>query len=217
MKVTIIFKNLLSLLADFANGLFAVLLASWITGAELLWWHGLIGIVLAMSPDVDALGEFIKRGKVSASKTHVQDHRDLLHFPIIFVLAGFLMTYLFEYWGLVFLIAVVLHFINDLYGTGWGIKILWPYSKNNYKLLGRRVNLLKQLIDEKDIWNTLPQSERKLRLIVSWRPTELPTYITQYGFDDWIEKIYLRVNWISVIEYALFAIALVLYVTVVSK
>ncbi len=39
-------KNVVSLLADWANGIFAVLIASWWFGVDPLWWHFLVGLVL---------------------------------------------------------------------------------------------------------------------------------------------------------------------------
>lgn len=201
-------KNLLALLADIANGLFAALAAGWVTDVELVWWHFLIGILLAMCPDLDAVPELLRRGRVSAGAEYDHDHRDGLHYPIVFVLFGVMASYFLPFWGSMFLVAITLHFVNDLYGTGWGIKLLWPLSNRNYKLLGRRANLLKQLLQEKGIWDGLPEAERRLRLMVSWSPQEMPRYIQKYGLDHWIESYYLNLNWISVIEYLLFLIAL---------
>lgn len=110
-------KQALSLLADIANGIFAVLLAGYFSGTEIVWWHFIIGIPLAMSPDLDALPELIRRGRVGSSAGHTHDHRDGLHFPILFLVTGLLLTYLFPFFGLLFIFATVLHFINDLYFT----------------------------------------------------------------------------------------------------
>ncbi len=60
-------KSILALLADWANGIFAVLLAATILGLDPLWWHFIVGIVLAMSPDIDAIPELLARGKVASS------------------------------------------------------------------------------------------------------------------------------------------------------
>ena len=116
-------KNILALLADWANGIFAVLMASWWLGVEPLWWYFLIGIAMSHLPDLDAVPELIRRGKVSASADNAYDHREGLHYPIIIIGLGGIAAYLFPYWGLVLLIALLLHLVNDLYGTGWGIKL----------------------------------------------------------------------------------------------
>ncbi|MCA9366233.1 metal-dependent hydrolase [Candidatus Kaiserbacteria bacterium] len=205
-------KNILVLLADWANGIFAVLLASWCTGAEVVWWYFLVGILLAMCPDLDAIPELWRRGKLAASSEHPTDHRDGLHYPIVFIVAGTLLAWWLGFWGFVFLFATLLHFINDLYGTGWGIKLLWPFTSHNYKFLGRRVNRLKFLLVSDGDWAHINTSERRLRLLVSWSKDELPSYIDRWGDEDWIERWYLRLNWISCIEYGLFGIALILAV-----
>lgn len=203
-------KPVLSLLADIANGIFAVLLAGYFSGTEILWWHFLIGIPLAMLPDLDALPELIKRGRVGSSAEHIYDHRSGLHFPILFLLVGLFLTYLFPFFGLLFLIATTLHFINDLYGTGWGIALLWPLSNTRFKLLSRRVNWAKKQLKATGAWNEVLPEEKRLRLIVSWKEEELLSYIEKWGVDDWIDLVYCHRNWISATEYFLFSLAVFL-------
>jgi hypothetical protein len=203
-------KNIISLLADWANGIFAVLIASWWFGIDPLWWHFLIGVVLSHTPDIDAIPELLKRGKVSASAQHPYDHRDTLHYPLFLLPLATVAAYLIPYWGTIFLVAVVLHLVNDLYGTGWGIKLFWPLSKRNYKVLGRRTNRLKYILVQDGDWDRLPTEERRLRWLVSWSPEELPDYMVRWGIDDWIPKYYFTFNSISIIEYSLFIVAVVL-------
>lgn len=204
-------KKILALLADFANGIFATILAGLITGVNPTW-HFFVGIVLAMLPDLDAIPELLKRGAVAASKDNPRDHREALHFPIIFIITGVLLIMVTPFWGWLFLLATVLHFINDLYGTGWGIPIFWPITKRRFKFLSRRANLQKSILIEKGLWSQLKEEERRLRLVVSWAPTELNEYITRYGIEDWIEKYYLRFNLVSLTEYVLFIIAIIILV-----
>lgn len=203
-------KEILALLADWANGIFAVVLASFITSTEVVWWHFLIGILIAMCPDLDAIPELIKRKRLAASAEHLSDHREGLHYPVIFLVVGGILVYLYPFYGWMFLIAVMLHFINDLYGTGWGIPLLWPLTDRRYKLLGRRVNRMKSILVEDGDWEKLPDSERRLRLIVSWEKKELTSYIQKWGMENWINRYYLNINWISGIEYGLFMFAIVL-------
>ncbi|MFT5832096.1 MAG: hypothetical protein ACI9SY_000478 [Candidatus Paceibacteria bacterium] len=203
-------KNIVSLLADWASGIFAVLIASWWFGIDPLWWHFLVGLVLSHAPDIDAIPELLKRGKVAASVEHPHDHRDALHYPVVLISLAALIAYLVPYWGMVFLIAMVLHLTNDLYGTGWGIKLFWPLSKRNYKVLGRRVNRLKYLLEQDGDWDKQTSEERRLKWLVSWSPEELPQYMTRWGIDNWIPKYYFHFNSISLVEYGLFIIAVVL-------
>lgn len=203
-------KNVLALLADWANGIFAVLWAASITGSDILWWYFVIGILLSHVPDLDALGELWRRGKIAASAEHAGDHRDGLHYPIVWFVVGLAAALVLGYWGWVFFLVTMLHFINDFYGTGWGIKLLWPMSHKNYKLLGRRVNRAKRILKHNGDWGQLTSEERRLRLIVSWLPDELPAYMRRWGMENWIELTYLRLNWISGVEYALCIVAVFL-------
>jgi len=203
-------KNILALLADWANGIFAVLIASWWVGVEPQWWYFAVGILLSHSPDLDAIPELIRNGKVGATEEHPKDHRDGLHYPVVLLSIAGVATYLFPFWGLVFLIAVSLHLLNDLYGTGWGIKLFWPISKLHYKFLGRRVNRLKYVLASD--WDALSESEKRLRVFVTWTPAEVPVYMKKWGLDNWIELYYFRINWISGIEYSLFCVAVFLMI-----
>lgn len=203
-------KNILALLADIANGIFATCIASYVLGAELVWWHVLVGIVFAMSPDIDAISELLKRGKVSASAEHAVDHRTFLHWPVFSLTLGCVAWILFGYFGLMWLIAIALHLINDLYGTGWGIPALWPITNDRFKIFGRRVNRLKFQLQEDNDWNDLSHNERKFRFLVHWNSRELPHYIQRWGQENWIARWYLNLNWVSGIEYMLFLGACVL-------
>lgn len=206
--------SVVALLADWANGIFAVLLASWWLGIDPLWWYFLVGMSLSHTPDLDAIPELLQRGKVAASADHPTDHREGLHYPVIIILLALCAAYLGGYWGLVFGIVLVLHITNDFYGTGWGIKLLWPFSRRNYKLFARRVNQLDYLLEAEGV--QIDPAERRLQLIVSWSEEELPKYMTRWGIDDWIPKYYGTLNWISVTEYGLFvlAVSLMLYTLV---
>ncbi len=210
--ILVVMKNVLALLADWANGIFAVFIAAAIVGIDPLWWHFFIGVILAMSPDIDAIPELLARGKVASSAEHIRDHRTFLHYPIISIPLGLLAWYSFGYWGLLWLIALVLHLINDLYGTGWGLAILYPFSKRHYKFFARRVNRLPLLLKETGDWNTLSEDERRVRFVASWSKVELPSYIGKYGVDNWIQYWYLTLNPTAIIEYCLFVIAVVLMV-----
>lgn len=200
----------LALLADFANGIFATLIASYVSGESVAWWHFVIGALLAMSPDLDAIPELLRRGRVAASPEHPTDHRSGLHYPILFVVAGAAAAYLAPFWGTLVLAATLLHFVNDLYGTGWGIELLWPLSTRRFKFFSRRANQLKSMLVANGRFAELPVSERRLRLLVSWTRAELPLYIKTYGVDDWIPPTYLRLNAIMLVEYSLFLVALLL-------
>ena len=205
-------KNLLPILADIANGIFATVLAGVVTSTEIVWWYFLIGIPLAMLPDLDAVPELLLRGKVASSRENLRDHRDGLHFPILFLIVGIFAGAYFGFFGFLFLFATMLHFVNDLYGTGWGIPLFWPFSKRKYKFFGSKVNQPKAMLQESGVNVTVDPIEQKQHFIASWSEEEQPLYIKRFGYDDWIDRVYLTVNWISITEYTLFGLSLILLV-----
>ena len=99
-----------------------------------------------------------------------------------------------------------------MYGTGWGIPLFWPFSKRKYKFFGSRANQPEALLVTHSEYSMLEEAEQKQRLVVSWSEDELPMHIKRFGFDDWIDKVYLTVNWISIVEYSLFFMAVVLLI-----
>jgi hypothetical protein len=188
------FKNVLPLLADWANGIFAVLLVSYWFGVDPLWWYFLIGIVLSMSPDIDAIPELLTRGKVAASSEFQRDHRTFLHYPIISIPLGLLAAYGLGFWGALWLVALVLHLINDLYGTGWGIPLLYPFSRRRFKC-------------DPTAWRSAVTTATPL--VITYTETELQEVIVRDGNENWVADIYLTMNWISITEYTLFGLAVV--------
>ncbi|MBI4086724.1 metal-dependent hydrolase [Candidatus Kaiserbacteria bacterium] len=205
-------KQILPVLADIANGIFATLLAGWITNTEIFWWHFLVGVPLAMMPDLDAVPELLRRGKVAASSDYVYDHREGLHYPAVLLLVGIVLAWLVGFFGWLFLIATMLHFVNDSYGVGWGVAWLWPFSRTRYKCADRKVNQPKRMLVADGVWEKLSVDERRVRFIVSWSEEELPRFIMRWGRGDWIDKWYLTRNWVSVTEYLLFMCSLFILV-----
>lgn len=203
-------KSILALLADFANGIFAVLIACAVYDIEPMWWYFLIGLPLAQLPDIDAIPELLKRGRVSTDASYTRDHRTFLHYPIISVIMFTPIYFYGGFWGLVIVLAVFLHLANDLYGTGWGLQLLWPLSTRHFKFFGRRANRLRSMLAAGGYLQELPVEETKLRFMVSWSKAELQEYITKFGVDNWIIYWYLRPNWVAVVEYSLFLVAFTL-------
>jgi LexA-binding, inner membrane-associated putative hydrolase len=206
-------KQLPALFADWANGIFAVIIAATIVGiTEIPWWYFCIGILLSHLPDLDAVPELLRRGKIAASGEYVHDHREGLHYPIVFIVLGLIFIKLSAFWGWLFLIVTMLHFVNDSYGTGWGIKWLWPLTSRNFKFFNRRVNRYEWMLKRDGDWVDLSRDEINIRTIVSWSKAELPSYISRWGHDDWIEVYYYRLNAVGVIEYGLFFVSIILLI-----
>jgi len=183
-------KILLALLADIANGIFATLITATLFGVEPTW-HYFVGIAFTFIPDIDII--FVKDG----------DHRSGLHFPVVFITLGIIFIFISGFWGTLFLIATMLHFVNDMYGTGWGVPLFWPLSKKRYKLFSRKGDPFTEKRED----DVVP-----VKSVVTWTEDELKQHEEKYGNKNWIEDTYLRVTWISVTQYTIFTIALVLVV-----
>ncbi len=205
-------KQILPILADIANGIFATLLAGLVTHGEIAWWYFLIGIPFAMLPDLDAVPELLRRGKIAASSQYVYDHREGLHYPLLFLIVGISVVWVSPFFGLLFLFATMLHFINDSYGVGWGVPLLWPFSSRRYKFVDRKANRMKHMLIADGDWGMLSTHERTVRPVVFWTEEELPGYIARWGMDNWIDRYYLHLNWTSGIEYSLFVFSMILLV-----
>jgi len=193
-------KVILPTLGDFANGIFAVLLTCFIFNTSVLWWYFPISFALSLLPDIDAVPELLKYGQVGkrqADGAFAMDHRSYLHYPLVYLALGLMVVNFSYFFGVLFLLAVTLHFLRDLVGTGWGVKLFWPVSRKNYKLFTSDTNAI---------------STTKKEPVVSWTDEELPGLIEAHGDEDWIEKTYLRLTWISGVEYTLFAVAVLLMV-----
>jgi hypothetical protein len=172
-------KRILPLLADIGHGIIAVLLVGLLLQVTLSW-HFIVGILLGLLPDIDVIPRLLRSGSVVPTKEDPLDHRDYLHFPLLFILVGLLVAFVDTYWGGVFIIATTLHFINDTWGTGDGIMWLWPISRKKYKW--RKLDTWKS-----DIYTHTPKSNK----------------------DTWIDASYLQITSIALIEYATFLVALV--------
>ena len=85
------------------------------------------------------------------------------------------------FFGLLFFIAVTLHFINDTWGTGDGLKWFWPISSKKYKV--RALDQIRFSNQQKDFG-----------------------HVTD---DRWINDSYLQPTGIALLEYGTFLVALV--------
>ena len=175
-------KRLLPLLADIGNGIVVTLVAGLITQTPLTW-HFLIGIACALLPDIDAIPRLLRTGSVVPTETDPRDHREYLHYPLIFIGVGLILCMIHAFWGMVFVLATVLHFVNDTWGTGPGLMWLWPLSKRKFKWEAPEMLLF---------------SEKDQRPIVN-----------SDSKNVWIDESYLRPTAIAVIEYSIFIFAII--------
>ncbi|MCA9308129.1 metal-dependent hydrolase [candidate division WWE3 bacterium] len=131
-----------------------------------------LSIFFALLPDIDVPVELYSRKGKLGGKTETH-HRQLTHYPIWYIPLVIAVTYYFGiFWGFLLAVNVFWHFLHDLNGTGWGIKLLGPFSKNNYKMF-----------TNKDGTQNLRQ------LFIKWTPAELTDTMQKHGDPYWMKNI----------------------------
>ena len=179
---------------DIGVGILLSVILSDFFGVDLSSQFILTGVGFSLLPDLDIFVELAKRGRVGG---RVQGHhRELTHFPLTYLPVWFLVySFLGPMYGWLFGLAVVVHFLHDSVGMGWGIKWLWPFSRRAYKFFSNK------------------DGSFSGRFLVSWSPAELKTVIHNHGDDHWLKNFYFKLHPIAVFEFLIFIIALiVLYV-----
>lgn len=129
-------KLILPTLGDLANGVFAVTAAAYLFDVDIQWWHLIVAAAISLLPDVDALPELLLYGAVGKKQSNSKlptNHRSFMHYPALYLIFGLALYSWDQFWGTTFLMALALHFLRDVLGTGWGVKLLWPVSYKNYK------------------------------------------------------------------------------------
>lgn len=183
--------------ADIGHGIILTIIMLKIFDLEPRFIYFIFGFFFSVAPDLDAIKELIKFKNVAASKGRTEDHRDGLHYPVLWIIFGALLIWHDNFIGTFFLSGVLLHFINDSWGTGWGVQWLWPLSKRSYKFFSR---------PDKDADVTLSN------LLVSWDSDQKKVMMEQFGNPNFIQDIYLRPTKISIIEYGIFIFSIVLLI-----
>lgn len=185
-------------LADFGHGIILSILIAYIFNVEYSVVHLFFGVLFSILPDIDGINEFFKYKSISASKERSKDHRDGCHYPIIWILVGIIVIIFNQFWGILFLSSVLVHFLNDSWGTGWGVQWLWPINNRSYKFFSHKNKDGSGLVFK--------------NLVVSWTPDEKKDLIIKLGNPNWIKDTYLTFNKISVIEIGTFIIGIILLI-----
>jgi len=167
------------MLLDIALGIFVAHFSAAIWDATVSGWYLIAGISLALLPDIDAVWHYARTREVAMHAGSTKDHRDMLHWPLIYLPLVTIGVYLVAggQGATLAFMASFLHFLHDSVGTGWGVKWFRPLSQRSFKLFCER--------DGTPSW----------RFIVSWTPRELEEVATKYGDPDWIQNLFLRPLW----------------------
>ena len=158
-------------------------------------WFFLGGILITVLPDSDFLILFLKRGR---DKDKIDDckHRDYIHYPLIYLPLGFLIFYLTGgmEWALLFLLCSFLHFLHDSIAVGWGIKWLYPFSKNNFAFFYLYSRKIKKGLR---------------KFIFSFDKKTQDYYIRKHGDKNWIKNIYYKLHPIEIVELIFFVSSII--------
>ena len=132
----------------------------------------LSGVVFALLPDIDFWIEYAERGTVGGKV--IGAHRTLYHNPIPYIpIALFIGTLFGPAWMVLFALGVFGHFVHDLSGMGYGIRLFWPFSDRWYKFFSAKNGEIHYDLDH---------------LVVSWSPEEMRQLVAARGNDNWIKE-----------------------------
>lgn len=183
---------------DIGVGILLSIWTSWFFQIDLTFFLIFLGIVFSLFPDIDFLVEFIKHGSVGGKI--IREHRELIHFPLLYIPVILIVFTLFgTIWATFLGLGLLAHFLHDSIGIGWGIKWLWPFSKKTYKLFSEKNGKISS------------------RLLVSWDHKELAKIVAEYGDPNWIKNIYMRLHPVNVIEFLSFVIAIIVLYFYLSR
>lgn len=178
---------------DIGAGILASIFISFGFQMELSFYVLAAGIVGALSPDVDYIVHLLQGGSSKDDKRH----RELIHYPLIFLPVVFLIFYpLGIHIAGAFTLGAFFHFVHDSIGLGWGIQWLYPFKKDHYTFLYLYQGTTKERVPRK--------------LIYVWKNEEIDTLDERYGDTDWLQNIYYKFHPFALVEYGVFIGAVLL-------
>lgn len=171
------------MLLDIGIGIVGAIIFSFLTETELdrliLFWS----VFFSLIPDLDAVYKLIDH---RSFKKIDHTHRDIFHYPFLFIGVGFIIfSLLLDYrYGLLFATLSFVHFVHDSVGIGWGIQWLYPFSNNYYKYH-----------DGKHQW---------------WTPQQQKEISARNHDPNWMKNIYFKLTPTLLLEVGIIALALIL-------
>ncbi|MDD4333144.1 MAG: metal-dependent hydrolase [Patescibacteria group bacterium] len=176
---------------DFAFGIITSILTSYYCQTALtplLYYCVLFSIL----PDLDFI--IYKIFKIKQDKGY--KHRDLFHYPLLYLPLGGLLLILFNkilFWP--FLIISFFHFMHDSIMYGRGVKWLFPFSENSYAFIYEYSRVKKW-----GLW----------QWVFVFNEKNLEQWDEEHGDEDWIQNIYYAHHPIAIIEFGAFTVSLIL-------
>ena len=186
------------MLLDIAIGIIVGSSFAMANSAEQCTWMLVgAGVLFAVLPDLDfLLSRLLRRSRPDAH------HRELLHLPLLYLPIGALILHPSgEELAGIFLVVSVCHFIHDSIGIGWGVRWLYPFTKDSYSFLYHVHNM-----------SASPRIPA-FKSIFVWRERDLNGIIDKYGDPNWVRNIYLTLHPYSTMEAISLIAALVYFAT----
>ena len=186
------------MLLDFGLGIISSIMVSRIFDIPLSWWFVLLGIGFAIIVDLDFLVYQIRAGDPKMA----YQHRELLHYPLLYIPLGTLMLWFFSVpYAMLFIFSSLFHFLHDSIGIGWGVQWLYPFNTDHYNFFYR--------------YSAPSKPPLPFKAFRIWKHYELPALAEKHGDPDWIKNIYFKWHPYAIAELLGFLIALaVLYMVV---
>ncbi len=179
------------MLLDIGLGILIPIMLSKIFGSELTDSFLAFGILFSLLPDIDFIIHKLFLPKTSSLKDY--RHREILHFPILYIITGAIIVFIVKKdLVLLFIICSLFHFIHDSIGIGWGVQWFAPFNRNYYQFLYTANKNLD--------WS----------LVYKYKPEELDGMVEKYGDKDWFRKIYLKFHPYSLFELFIFIISIII-------
>jgi membrane-bound metal-dependent hydrolase YbcI (DUF457 family) len=119
------------MILDLAAGILLSILTSALFSEPLTLLLLAAGIFFAVLPDLDVLWSRARPGENWWDKG-VWSHREFTHYPALYVVATIVLALVSPVYAFMLGLGGLYHLLHDSYGTGWGIKWLWPFSENRY-------------------------------------------------------------------------------------
>jgi len=188
---------------DFALGIFSVIFLGCLFDFNPGFWYFFAGCLMTLLPDSDFIFYLFKRRKDKDRKDD-HDHRDYIHYPLIYLPVGSLVFYLLggKEWAALFLLCSFLHFLHDSIAVGWGVKWLYPFSKNNFAFF--------YLYSRK-------KKKGLRKWVFSFDKENLSYYVGEHGDDNWIKNIYYKWHPIAIVEFLFFVLSLITLAVYIVK
>ena len=179
------------MLLDIGIGIFSAIVIGQVFTMPLTPALVVLGITLALLPDLDFLYVLLRRGPRDVHA--VIRHRDLLHYPVLYLPVGAAVALFFgPQWAILFLLASMGHFMHDSIGLGWGIPWFWPFANRNYTFFYRY---------------TVPKKRFPPQVVYRWERSDIDRLIDEYRDPNWLRNIYLKLHPFFAAEIAGFLLA----------